>query len=343
MYHNDFQPPDSGSSINIQQNEISEQVSIYHACVAQLKMQSGALALTVIVNILLLYLFQTAGAWLVVRLIQITGFDLISMDAVNELYTMLLYVVAFLLPYLIYAKAVEYHLDDIPRDQPYPPVLAASIGVSLGLSVAGILLSMIISIFFSFFGLYPMRLPLELPQDSFAAALFILNTIFIPASIEEFVNRGIVLGSLRKYGDRFAIIVSALIFALLHRNMAQIPNAFLLGLAMGYFVVKTNSIWTGILIHFTNNLLVLIISVSTLGLSDLQGIFATGLLFLFYLIACGWGLIYFLKIRRLDMSLFPSCCPVEERSLYRSYLLNFPTIMMLLLFVWVIYLNFERF
>ena len=40
--------------------------------------------------------------------------------------------------------------------------------------------------------------------DSFAAFLFVINTVILPAFLEEFVNRGIILGSLRRFGDRLA-------------------------------------------------------------------------------------------------------------------------------------------
>ncbi len=333
MYDKDYQPPGEGCPIINEQHTRA-------AWIADLRMRSGALALTVIINILLLYLFQTAGAWLLIRQLRATGFSLLSLDIINELYTTLVYIAAFFLPYLVYAKAVRYDLARIPREPPHPPVLVASTGIFMGISVTGILFSLLVSAVFSVFGLYPADIPLILPEDPLAAVLFILNTTAVPALIEEFVNRGIILGSLRRFGDRFAIVVSSLIFALLHRNMSQIPNAFLLGLALGYFVVKTNSIWTGMVLHFVNNLMALFLSFTIEGMGTLQILFLEGFVFLLYLVACGCGFLYFLAVRRVDMSLFPSGCPVEEKSLYRNYFLNFPAIMLLLLFLWVIHLNF---
>lgn len=313
-----------------------------HPCAAQLRVQSGLLALTVIINILLLYLFQTAGAWLLMSILHAVDFSLFSMEAVNELFTMTVYIVAFFLPYLVYAKATGFNLRSIGQDLPYPPVLAASTGISLGLSVVGIIASMMIASFFSLFGLYPMQMPLYLPNDAFAMALFMLNTTVVPALIEEFVNRGILLGSLRRYGDQFAIVISALIFALLHRNMTQFPNALLLGLALGYFVVQTNSIWTGICIHFINNLLVLLVTIFTFNSSDIQSLLVQGGLFVLYLAAGAVGAYYLLVVRKASLTLRRSDCPLREGTLYRIWLLHFPTLMMLALFVWVIYLNFVK-
>ena len=81
----------------------------------------------------------------------------------------------------------------------------------------------------------------------------VLSTAIVPALMEEFAVRGVVMQSLRKYGDVFAIVSSAVIFALLHGNMVQAPFALMLGCVLGWAVIITDSLWTGIAIHFMNN------------------------------------------------------------------------------------------
>lgn len=86
----------------------------------------------------------------------------------------------------------------------------------------------------------------------------IINIIclsFFPAILEEFAFRGVILSALRKYGDAFAIFISAIIFGMIHGNIVQIPFAFTLGLLLGFLVVKTNSLIPSIIVHFINNLL----------------------------------------------------------------------------------------
>ena len=303
-----------------------------------LKKRSDYLSLAIIVNLLLLYLLQTGVAWLVVRLVRATlpaGW----LDVVNELYTVLVYGTAFLLPYLAYARAVRFPLGSIPRDRPYPPVLAASAGVVLGLSVAGLILSYFCALFFAQFGLMPPDMELTIPERPLTAALFFLNIAVVPALVEEFTYRGIVLGSLRPWGDRFAVGVSALLFALLHRNMAQFPNALLMGLALGYFLVKTNSIWTSVALHFCNNLVVLLVQLWTQGLDPVGQALGHGLLLLFDLGACAAAVWYFYS-RRLDLRMRPSLCPLREGECLRRYFLNPPALLLLGLYLWVIYLNF---
>lgn len=70
--------------------------------------------------------------------------------------------------------------------------------------------------------------------------------------IEEVLFRGGVMRSFQNFGRRFAIIGAAVLFALMHGNLVQIPFAFLAGLILGYAAMEY-SIWWSILLHFFNN------------------------------------------------------------------------------------------
>ena len=83
--------------------------------------------------------------------------------------------------------------------------------------------------------------------------LLFISVAIVPAIIEEFAIRGVVMQPLLKYGEKFAILASALFFSLLHGNMFQIPYTFVGGLILGYLLIKTKSIWPPIILHFVNN------------------------------------------------------------------------------------------
>lgn len=87
-----------------------------------------------------------------------------------------------------------------------------------------------------------------------------INIAVLPALIEEFALRSVVMQPLRRYGDKFAIVMSAFVFALMHGNLIQIPFAFIAGLAIGFFVIATGSIWVGVTIHFLNNTVSVVLS-----------------------------------------------------------------------------------
>ncbi|SHE78234.1 hypothetical protein SAMN05444274_102382 [Mariniphaga anaerophila] len=77
--------------------------------------------------------------------------------------------------------------------------------------------------------------------------------------IEELIFRGLILHGLRKnYHGITAVIVSALLFSLFHLNPWQMPATFVLGLLLGWLVLRTKSILLAILGHSLNNLMVLL-------------------------------------------------------------------------------------
>lgn len=75
----------------------------------------------------------------------------------------------------------------------------------------------------------------------------------VPALTEEFTFRGVILNYLRKYGDGFAVLVSSILFGLVHGNLVQIPFAFIVGLVCGYITIKTGTILPSVLLHLLNN------------------------------------------------------------------------------------------
>lgn len=82
----------------------------------------------------------------------------------------------------------------------------------------------------------------------------LLVSIFAPF-FEEWLCRGMILRGLKrtKIGATGAIVVSALIFALIHGNPWQALPAFVLGVIFGYVYHKTGSLKLTMLMHFTNN------------------------------------------------------------------------------------------
>lgn len=82
----------------------------------------------------------------------------------------------------------------------------------------------------------------------------ILSACIIAPIIEEVVFRGIILnGMLKRYSPTTAIVISSLIFAIIHGNIHQAVNAFVLALIIGYVFYKTRSIYLAIFCHFINN------------------------------------------------------------------------------------------
>lgn len=89
-------------------------------------------------------------------------------------------------------------------------------------------------------------------QESSTIYLIIFAAILGPI-FEELIFRGTMLKKLRVYGDKTAILYTAIAFGLFHCNIAQIPFAIVCGLILGYVVVKTNNIIYPIILHIILN------------------------------------------------------------------------------------------
>lgn len=88
---------------------------------------------------------------------------------------------------------------------------------------------------------------------------------------EETVFRGAILRRLldSKWNPWFPICISALLFAIIHMNPAQMPHAFLMGLLLGWMYHRTGSIIPGVIVHWVNNSIAFLIYNLVPGSSDM--------------------------------------------------------------------------
>lgn len=85
---------------------------------------------------------------------------------------------------------------------------------------------------------------------------------------EEIVMRGAILRALLEGAEKMpvrtlsavarrrhwvAIAISAVLFALIHANPAQMPHAFIVGMLLGWMYRRTGSIIPGVVYHWANN------------------------------------------------------------------------------------------
>ena len=86
--------------------------------------------------------------------------------------------------------------------------------------------------------------------------LSILTVALIAPVLEEIIFRGVILkGLLVRYSSLKAIVVSSLLFGLVHLNPWQFVSAFGMGIIGGWIFWKTNNLILPIIIHISNNLL----------------------------------------------------------------------------------------
>ena len=82
--------------------------------------------------------------------------------------------------------------------------------------------------------------------------LEIFMTAVLPGFCEEFTHRGLLFYGYRDSGFK-SVIVSALLFSLMHQNIRQTGYTFFDGIVIALLFYYTKSIWPGIIVHFFNN------------------------------------------------------------------------------------------
>ena len=73
---------------------------------------------------------------------------------------------------------------------------------------------------------------IRLPQSGFATFLYFIGMCVVPAVLEELLVRGAMQAVLSRWGTWFSIVVSSVVFTLLHGDIAQMPSLFILSVLM---------------------------------------------------------------------------------------------------------------
>ncbi len=97
------------------------------------------------------------------------------------------------------------------------------------------------------------RSPIPVPKDASGLITGLFVIAVTPAICEELLNRGILMSAYEKRGTMKAVVISALFFGVFHFDITNLAGPIFLGLLIGYYVIKTNSIFSGMLAHFLNN------------------------------------------------------------------------------------------
>ena len=88
------------------------------------------------------------------------------------------------------------------------------------------------------------------PSAGVAGALMTVALMVVIAPVlEEFWVRGIMYDALRPYGCGMAIIITSVIFGLMHGSVQMLPYTTALGLALGYVRYATGSLFIGTILH----------------------------------------------------------------------------------------------
>ncbi len=166
-------------------------------------------------------------------------------------------VLALLVPFALVGRKMNaysgaervFYLGAPYRYRDLPSAVLAGVGCCMGANI----ITNYISAIFNNFGYEPSDLEFNLPDGIGGFLLSLVRMAVVAGIVEEIAMRGYVLGNLRFYGDGFAIAMSSVVFAVIHGNFSQMPFALVSAFGLGYFSVKTGTMWTGVIIHMLNN------------------------------------------------------------------------------------------
>ncbi len=126
---------------------------------------------------------------------------------------------------------------------------------------------------------------------SLTNAPMLFYTILVAPLMEELVFRGVFYHRFRSYGKYFAAFCTAFFFALMHSNFLQFAPAFSMGIIL-FFIRDRYGLPYSILLHFSNNLLAIVVNNLSQGSTLIQGIYGS-----FLLAGMLYGIYFILKNR----------------------------------------------
>lgn len=154
-------------------------------------------------------------------------------------------------------------------------------------------------------------------MESYPVILTTLLGCVIAPITEEVMFRGLLLNRLRPYGEKFAVVASALCFGLFHGNLNQVFYAFAIGLVFAYVALRTGRLWQVMLLHAMVNS----ISVLILPLLEPLGEAGEALLGLLVLAAIAVGIVFLVVLKR-EVRFAPSASPLSAGWTWRVFFEN---------------------
>jgi hypothetical protein len=100
--------------------------------------------------------------------------------------------------------------------------------------------------------------PFELA--GYAFWVVVVEVCVMPAVWEEIAFRGLIQGKLSKaVGEREALVMTAVLFTIIHRSVISAPYLLALGLVLGGLRRRSGSLVPGMVLHFLHNLGVVVL------------------------------------------------------------------------------------
>lgn len=216
--------------------------------------------------------------------------------------TWLFWAVSFAPLYCAAIPLALWVMRRIPAKPPEERVLgpwrfAALFPVTLVLTYGGSAVSMLIlNLLSRSFGTSAENPLADILSGDTAPLLRTVLMVCIAPAVEEYVFRKAVLDRTRMYGEKLALLASAVLFALSHGNLSQFVYALLVGLVFGYAYLRTGQLRYSIALHVFVNFMGAVAAPFVLQYADgaEQGVTPGGVIVILFglavLLLCGGGI-----------------------------------------------------
>lgn len=265
--------------------------------------------------LLVLHLLLTFLEWITLFALGM----LFKSDAFIKISEAVLTAVRFFIPVYAYIRVTDYrpfratlcekNVGSGERSGVLTYIFALSVTVTL-LNVAGLLSDA----FFSLFGRE------TVPASSvsvFDAVYTFIKSVLLASVLEETLFRGAFLHAFSERSAREQVLLSALIFALMHCNGYQFLYAFVAGLLIAAFTAVTGSLLLAVSVHFGANLVTFIFSLLKVWISDgAYTAVSASVLAVFAAVSALSGILFFRRYRSEQMPVREYLSEPLPRELY---------------------------
>lgn len=253
---------------------------------------------------------------------------LLSNSGFKEIIQIIFSIMLFIVPFTIVSKISREKISEtVPFNKPEGDIKALfcfGLGfcgfANISVSYAGSLLGNL--------GFPEYNLPSSSnPSGFFGFMLCVISTALIPPLVEEFAFRGVLFGWLNKFGEKFALFATAVLFGLMHRNFVQMFFAFLVGLVLGFIRIKSGSLWLSVAVHAVNNLFAVISDYSAQILSDSAQSVMYLILNIAYLLIGILGLMFVTKDKDMFRLNGVKSNVIKESDVFKCFFTSIPVIL----------------
>ncbi len=212
------------------------------------------------------YLLASAGQYVLgyavmylAQLLAMFGIGL-NGEALTVIASSLSQLLLFMLPVVVYTVTHDGVEQSMRLNLPRPaPLILSVFAAPLGVMFSDKLSTWWMLLLESLGGtLHASGIPVPTTPDQLIYSLLLFAVL--PGACEELFFRGGLMGAWERRGTRQALVITSVLFALLHGSVAGFPVQLMMGFVLGYLVVLSDSLFVGMAYHITHNAVTMLLA-----------------------------------------------------------------------------------